>query len=103
MGLIDWENVGWGHALQDLSVLWMRCFTQPEWQAEYVRLLEEHGYFEGNGRLFWESELLIQAFANHQYFYGGGPIGTPEYDEAGIKFFERVIHGIMAESEYFGQ
>ncbi len=101
LSLIDWENVGWGHALQDFSVLWMRCFEHPEWQAEYVRLLELYGYFKGNGQLFWESELLIQSFANHKYFADGGPIGTPEYDARGMKFFESTIRNILATSDYF--
>jgi hypothetical protein len=101
LGLIDWENVGWGHPLQDLSVLWMRCFEAPEWQSEYVRVMEEYGYFEGNGRLFWESELLIQSFANHQYFADGGPVGTPEYDQRGSEFFVTTIEQILTTSDYF--
>lgn len=101
VSLIDWENVGWGHTMQDLSVLWMRCFDSPEWQDEYVKLLETYGYFEGNGRLFWESELLIQSFANHQYFAEGGPIGNADYDERAVKFFAATIDKILSESEYF--
>ncbi len=101
VSLIDWENVGWGHALQDVSVLWMRCFDDPEWQAEYVRLLEAEGYFKGHGRLYWESELLIQSFANHQYFAEGGPIGGPDYDQRAIAFFQATISNILATSEYF--
>lgn len=101
VSLIDWENVGWGHTMQDLSVLWMRCFDAPKWQDEYVKLLESYGYFEGNGRLYWESELLIQSFANHQYFAEGGPIGNAEYDERAVKFFSSTIDKILSESEYF--
>ena len=100
-GLIDWENVGWGHHLQDVSVLYMRCFARPEWQAEYVDVLREYGYFEGDGQLYWDSEMLIQGFANHQYFAEGGPIGTPEYDAAAVAFFERTINDILATSPYF--
>ena len=101
VSLIDWENVGWGHSMQDLSVLWMRCFDAPQWQAEYVKLLEAYGYFEGNGRLYWESELLIQSFANHQYFAEGGPIGNADYDERAVKFFSGTIEKILSESDYF--
>jgi hypothetical protein len=101
MGLIDWENVGWGHQLQDLSVLYMRCAARPDWQAEYIAILEEYGYFSGNGRLFWESELLIQALANHRWFEEGGPIGTPEYDQHALAFFESTISEILTKSEYF--
>jgi hypothetical protein len=103
MGLIDWENVGWGHQLQDLSVLYMRCGSRPDWQAEYVEILEEYGYFKGNGRLFWESELIIQSLANHKYFMEGGPIGTPEYDKESIKFFESTVASIMKNSEFFSR
>ncbi len=101
VSLIDWENVGWGHALQDLSVLWMRCFDDPEWQAEYVEILEEYGYFEGDGRLYWESELLVQSFANHQYFADGGPIGAPEYDKRAVQFFVDTIQGVLGSSNHF--
>lgn len=101
VSLIDWENVGWGHKLQDLSVLWMRCFDDPKWQKEYEDLLEAEGYFEGNGRLYWESELLIQSFANHQYFAEGGPIGNAEYDERAIEFFSSTIEDILTHSKYF--
>ncbi len=101
VSLIDWENVGWGHNLQDLSVLWMRCFEKPEWQEKFVSLLEEHGYFEGNGRLFWETELLIQSFANHEYFAEGGPIGNKDYDKRAIDFFSQTIDTILSTSKYF--
>lgn len=101
MGLIDWENVGWGHQLQDLAVLYMRCSAKPEWQAEYLKVMEEFGYFEGNGRLFWESEMLIQGLANHKYFAEGGPIGTEEYDKNAIAFFTKTVGDILAHSEYF--
>ncbi len=101
MGLIDWENIGWGHQLQDLSVLYMRCAARPDWQAEYVAILEEYGYFEGNGRLFWESELLIQGLANYRYFTEGGPIGSPEYDSNAIAFFESMIDTVLTKSDYF--
>lgn len=101
VSLIDWENVGWGHKLQDLSVLWMRCFDVPEWQAEYERLLEAYGYFEGNGRLYWESEILIQSFANHEYFADGGPIGNSEYDKRATDFFSYQIEKILTTSKYF--
>ena len=101
IGLIDWENVGWGHALQDLSVLWMRCFEQPDWQADYLEVLREYGYFGGNGQLFWDSELLIQSFANHQYFKTTDHIGTPEYDAAALTFFEHTIERILGHSPYF--
>lgn len=97
MSLIDWENIGWGHPLQDLSVLWMRCFERPEWQAEYIRLLEGYGYFEGNGRLFWDSELLIQGLANYDYF-SKEPIGTPDYDRRAMSFFSDTIDHILDNS-----
>ncbi len=81
----------------------MRCFTNPDWQTEYTRLLEAKGYFDGNGRLFWETEMLIQGFANHAYFANGGPIGTPEYDAAAIVFFETTTKSILENSQYFAQ
>ncbi len=101
MGLIDWENVGWGHQLQDLSVLYMRLAAKPEWRTEYLQILAEYGYFEGNGRLFWESEMLIQGLANHHYFADGGPIGTAEYDATALEFFTATVRDILAHSEYF--
>jgi hypothetical protein len=101
LGLIDWENIGWGHPLQDLSVLWMRCFDDPEWQAEYIRVMDEYGYFEGNGRLYWESELIIQGFANHQYFSEGGPIGNLDYDQRAIRFFADTIRQTIQNSDVF--
>jgi len=101
-GLIDWENVGWGHKLQDLSVLYMRCFAEPAWQEEYIKVMDEYGYFQGDGQLYWESELLIQSFANHRYFAEGGPIGTPEYDKIAVKFFEDTITNILKTSKHFG-
>lgn len=101
MGLIDWENVGWAHSMQDFSVLYMRCFPDPDWQNEYLKAIEELGYFEGNGRLFWDSEMLIQGFANHKYFAEGGPIGTPEYDKQAVKFFAATIENVLADSPYF--
>lgn len=101
MGLIDWENVGWAHPLQDLSVLYMRCLAEPKWQDEYVKELERGGYFQGQGQLYWESELLIQAFANHRYFAEGGPIGTPEFDQKAVAFFTRTIEQILQGGQYF--
>lgn len=101
MGLIDWENIGWGHCMQDFSVLYMRCFMEPDWQAEYLQAIEELGYFEGNGRLYWDSEILIQGMANHKYFADGGPIGTKQYDQKAISFFTRSIEDILARSPYF--
>ena len=101
MGLIDWENIGWGHSMQDFSVLYMRCFMDPDWQKQYLKTMEDLGYFEGNGRLYWDSEMLIQGFANHKYFAEGGPSGTEEYDKKAIKFFIRTIEEVLADSPYF--
>jgi hypothetical protein len=79
----------------------MRCAARTDWQAEYVDILTEYGYFEGNGQLFWESELLIQALANYRYFTEGGPIGSPEYDANAIAFFETTIAKVLSEGEHF--
>lgn len=101
MGLIDWENVGWAHPLQDLSVLYMRCLAEPDWQAKYMREMNQAGYFQGQGQLFWESELLIQAFANHRYFAEGGPIGTPEFDKKAMAFFTQTIDDVLENGQFF--
>ncbi len=102
ISLIDWENVSWAHPLQDLSIVWMRSFDNPAWQAEYSKIIKEYGYFKGHGQLYWDSELILQALANYRHFSINGPIGTADYDRRALAFFTQTINQTMAHSPYFG-
>lgn len=101
ISLIDWENVGWGHRMHDLSILWMRMIDDPEWQAEYVRLLQEDGYFEGQGRRYWDNELMMQSLANLNHLHYGGQFGTPAFTRRAIDFFKQTVERLLNESPYF--
>ena len=101
LAFIDWENVGWGHKLMDLSIFWMRMFDNPEWQNGLYRELEQAGYLRGKGLQYWHNELLMQSFANLNHLKYGGTFGTPGFTERAKAFFTQTIEDILSTSPYF--
>jgi hypothetical protein len=68
IGLIDWENLAFRHRLHDLSKVWIRALENPAWQKQLECAIEEAGWFEGQGRVLWKIEILMQSIANFVYF-----------------------------------
>ncbi|HCJ52314.1 MAG: hypothetical protein A2898_05360 [Candidatus Kerfeldbacteria bacterium RIFCSPLOWO2_01_FULL_48_11] len=70
MRLIDWENIGLGHAVHDYVVLWMRASQHSNWQEALYTAVKKHvviNEFEKQ----WELEVLIQSVFNviSSHFY----------------------------------
>lgn len=101
IALIDWENVGWGHPLHDLSIFWMRMIDNAAWRDEFEAQIDARGYFRGSGRLFWDNELMMQSLANLNHLHYGGQFGTPAFTKRAIAFFEATIQRLLNESPYF--
>ena len=62
--LIDWENLGPSHPVNDISMIWMRCASHPKWQAKLLSDFRKqwpspHAYNE-----IWEVKVLVQSLFN---------------------------------------
>ncbi|MFA6908528.1 MAG: phosphotransferase [Patescibacteria group bacterium] len=61
--LIDWENIGWGNAVHDYLVVWMRASRYPAWQNSFRTLVKRQATVRQFDKL-WELEQTIQSVFN---------------------------------------
>ncbi|MBU0707718.1 aminoglycoside phosphotransferase family protein [Patescibacteria group bacterium] len=66
--LIDWENVDWGNPAHDISIIWNRAFTRPEWQKFLLKQFMKHISFEKDFKDLFSVELVLQGVSNIDYF-----------------------------------
>lgn len=79
--LADWENVGWGHPLRDFTNLWIRSFSHPKWQKEFLAgFRAQAGLEDRDFETLFGVEKILQNFGN---------LGLPEL--GGEEFFRNCI------------
>jgi hypothetical protein len=70
IGMIDWENSGFGNPWQDFVSVWIRGYQDPRWQQEFVKTLAGKGLFTSPGAWdVWNVETLFQVGGNLNYLY----------------------------------
>jgi len=63
--LADWENVGWGHPLRDFANLWIRAFSHPEWQRDFLAgFRTQVGLEDSDFEILFGVEKILQNFGN---------------------------------------
>ena len=94
--IIDWENVDWGTAAHDLSVLWCRGRLHPAWQKALLRSFYRQTLFKKH---FWELftvEVLLQSINNIDYFILTTNPTEKKYAVKALPFFRKVVLNILA-------
>lgn len=62
--LIDWENLGPSHPVNDISMIWMRCANHPKWQAKLLSEFRKQWPDPRSYNEIWQVKILIQSLFN---------------------------------------
>ncbi|HUD11104.1 MAG TPA: phosphotransferase [Candidatus Saccharimonadia bacterium] len=98
IGLIDWENAGINNHLQDFVAIWIRSFSEPAWQDEYIERLVRHGVLATEeDRMLWRTEVLLQSGGNLNYLFWSTN-ESPSDQALAIAGMRRQIEEVLAKT-----
>lgn len=95
--IIDWENVGWGNVTHDLTTLYLRTYSHPDWQERLLKSFREKVDPSTPFEDLFEIELLLQSTGNIRHFLTTRePLEVKERPRA-LNFFLAQVKEILAK------
>lgn len=94
--VIDWENIDFGTAAHDLSVLWARGALHPYWQHALLKKFYRQTAFKKHFWDLFEIEALLHSINNIDYFLLTSHPAEKRLRPKLLPFFRRMVIRIIS-------